>query len=75
MIWEEWVLDCSSVNHEHIPCFCPIEDREVVVWGMNVLQGRCPGNLVGVVHQGGQKECEKWVEKNPDWHAKYCRVE
>ena len=70
-IWGNWVMD---VTHEDgIYCFCPINDDNSIVVGMNVITDRCPGNLVGIFHEGGQDAVGEWEKLNPDWHSKYKR--
>ena len=68
--YPEWVIDVTKDPNP--PCFCPFErDLGAVVWGMNVISGKCPGKLVGVVHLGGQEEVEKWIAANPDWRERF----
>ena len=70
--WPNWVMD---VTHEKPPfCFCPIEDDGSIVLGMNLIADRCPGELVGIFHEGGQDDVENWEKKHPTWHKKYRRV-
>lgn len=66
--YEEWVLDVSFST----PCFCPF-DRETgeIVVGLNVITDKCPGELVGVVHRGGDEMAEKWCDENPGWHKRF----
>jgi hypothetical protein len=67
---ENWVLDVTLID-QYGPCFCPIRDDGDVVFGLNVAQAMCPGNLVAAVHMDGQDAAEKWVRDNPDWHEIY----
>jgi hypothetical protein len=65
--WTHWALDVSL----SAPCFVPVEmddagNVKTIVWGMTLVADRAPGNLIGVVHQGGQDAVEKWCDENPD---------
>lgn len=71
MIWKEWLIDITH-GTEPLPCFVPYErEDDAIVFGMNLLTDRCPGELVGVIHAGGQEAVEKWCADNPDWHDRY----
>lgn len=66
--WHEWVLDVSGDT----PRFAPVDDDNVVYWGMAVTTERCPGSLVGVASQLGHVHAEQWADDNPGWELKYC---
>jgi hypothetical protein len=68
----DYVLDIT--NGVEPPVFVCYENNEVV-FGLNVVSDKCPGNLVGVIHLDGQKEADKWVDENPNWHEKYGKGE
>ena len=71
--WKEWVLDIT-LGTEPMPCFCPYErDEDAIVFGMNLITERCPGELVGVVHMDGEKAVDRWVAENPNWYKKYSK--
>ena len=76
-LWEEWILDISSVDEQGVACFCPIErdqDGSIksIVWGMNYLTPRCPGKLVGLAAQGyTDADVHQWSEDNKNWYEKY----
>jgi len=71
-MWDEYVLDCSNIDVGWIPCFCPYENGKIIV-GVNILQDKCPGKLVGVIHSGGQQATEEWITQNPNWYKIYRR--
>jgi len=70
-MFENWVLDVTYMP-DMPPVFVPYEDGTLVL-GMNVMSEFCPGNLVGIIHEGGQEAAEKWYAENPDWYKKYSR--
>jgi len=71
-MWEEWVIDVSLDGIP--PCFVPYErDTNTLVLGMTIMADHCPGLLVGVAHDGGQVEVEKWCAENPDWQTRFSR--
>jgi hypothetical protein len=37
-----------------------------------LVQPRCPGELVGVFHEGGQEAADTWCQENRDWHERYA---
>jgi hypothetical protein len=65
-LWPDWLLDVTMDP----PCFVPYE-RGRAVLGMCVLTDRCPGRLVGVIHEDGQAAAENWCAENPDWRERY----
>ena len=68
-IWPNWAMD---VSHEKEPyCFCPIEKNGDIVLGMSFIADKCPGNLVAIFHERGQKAVEKWEKANPNWYEKH----
>lgn len=68
-----FVLDVSFGTSP--PTFVPFdEETGILSIGMNYLQDRCPGILIGVVHNQGQEAVEKFIENNPDWYEKYKRL-
>lgn len=70
MPWKNYVLDVSMI-HNDIPCWCPIEDDGGVVVGMNLIQSKCPGKMVGVFHPDGQEAVEEWCAANSEWRSKF----
>ena len=67
-MFRDFVMDVS--NGEPY-CFCPYEADGTVVFGLNIIAARCPGNLVGIIHSGGNAAAEAWLEANPDWRERY----
>ena len=67
--WPEWVIDAGFCR-DGLLCFCPIEnagtDEESIVFGFSHLGDKCPGKLVGVVHEDGQEAVEAWCAENHD---------
>jgi len=68
--WKEYVLD---ITHEPY-CFRPYNRAR----GMVILIGAsfaetCPGELVGVVHDGDQDAVDKWTKEHPNWYEKYTK--
>ena len=75
MPWKEWVVDVTH-GTENGACFCPYErESDSIVFGMNFITDRCPGDLVGVVHMGGNEAVEEWCAANPDWHDRLKRTD
>ena len=70
MDWKDWLMDVTFGDNP--PCFVPYEqEKKTIVFGMNMIQDKCPGNLVGVIHSQGQGAVEAWIKKNPDWHKRF----
>lgn len=68
-IWSEYLLDISLFPSY---CFVPYEkDTDSIVFGMNFIQEKSPGKLVGVIHSNGQEMVEEWCEQNPNWKTEY----
>lgn len=67
-IWTDYVL---NVTHEPYS-FHPFCDEEVVI-GMEMIYEKCPGNLVGVIHEDGQDAVNDWCAHNPDWFNCYSK--
>jgi hypothetical protein len=65
-MWKNWVLDVTR-DSDGERCFVPIDDGGRIVVGFNVITDECPGKLVGVFHEGGQEEVERWCAEHPDW--------
>ena len=64
MNYRRWVVDASmSYPGEGIFCFCPLDEAENVVTGMNLLAADPPAGseLVAVVHLDGQEAVEKFM--------------
>jgi hypothetical protein len=73
MDWKEWLLDVTH-GTDPFACFVPYErEDDAIVFGMNLMTDRCPGDLVGVIHAAGQEAVEKWMADNPDWHERHKR--
>ncbi len=69
---KNYVLDITFHGPDGPSCFVPIkDDMETILIGLAYLSDKCPGNLVGVIHQDGQHAVEQWITKNPNWHALY----
>ena len=68
MNWNDWVIDVT--HGTEYPCFVPY-DGETLVLGMNVISSKCPGNLVGILHTGGQDAANEWEKNNPNWFATF----
>ena len=67
-----WLLDVTNCVGE-LPCFCPYEELTgMIMTGLNVIADKCPGELIGVFHEGGQEAAEKWCCDNSDWHERYA---
>ena len=67
-----WLLDVTNRVGE-LPCFCPYEELTgMIMTGLNVIADKCPGELIGVFHEGGQEAVEKWCRDNQDWHERYA---
>jgi len=64
-----WVLDVTYTPALP-PVFVPYENGNLVL-GMNVVSATCPGELIGVIHEGGQEAAEKWCAENPNWYEQY----
>ena len=71
-MFNNWVLDVTYVPNMP-PVFVPYEDDGTLVLGMNVMSEKCPGELVGIIHEGGQEAVEKWCSENPNWYEQYSR--
>jgi len=68
-MFKDWVID-ASMSRDGFICFVPYEDD--TLWtGMNVLSTKCPGHLVGVIHEEGKEAAEEWIEKHPNWAEEY----
>jgi hypothetical protein len=68
-LWTNWIIDVT--NWPDSWCFCPYEDDGSIVFGMNLIQDRCPGNLVGLIHLDGQKQAEVFCHAVPDWKERF----
>jgi hypothetical protein len=67
-----WLLDVTNGVNE-MPCFCPYEEETgMIMTGLMLVQPRCPGELVGVFHEGGQEAADTWCQENRDWHERYA---
>jgi len=67
--WKEWLIDVSR-GEPYV--FVPYErETDQIVFGFNLMSGRSPGELVGVIHDGGREAADKWCEENPSWHSVY----
>ena len=64
MLWENWVLDASDNDGEPPFLFCPIEEDQTIIFGMNFMGLKPPGKLVGVIHKDGQDAVMEWVDKH-----------
>lgn len=63
----DWVVDVSLYPHV---CFVPYDDGDIML-GMSLITEHCPGNLIGVIHSGGQEAVEEWIAAYPDWKQTY----
>ena len=64
MMWENWVLDATGNDGTSPFVFYPIEDDATIIFGMNFLGDRPPGNVVAVIHAEGQEAVMNWCEKH-----------
>ncbi len=71
---QNWVIDLS-MSQEGVICFVPVDSGNNLIFGLNVLSGECPGNLVGVYHSGGADKANQWLKENPDWKSRYSNKE
>ncbi len=58
---DRWVID---VTYWPDYCFCPLNDDGVVLDGMNIISDRAPGELCGVLHQGGPEVVFEFIESH-----------
>lgn len=65
----DWVMDVSFYPKV---VFVPYENGDIIL-GMNLMTKLCPGNLIGVIHSGGQEAVEEWLAAHPDWKQKYSK--
>ncbi len=69
-MFENWVLDATFHKEgEPFLCFIPYEADGTLVTGMNILsdvEHFDQGNIVGIVHLDGQKQCDDWCATHPD---------
>ena len=68
--YREWVLDVTP----DVPVFVPFD-----VGTCSLVSGkdsaRCPGNLMGVYHEGGTDMADAWIAEHPDWRKQYDGIE
>jgi len=73
MDWKEWLMDVT--HGDSPPCFVPYErDTGDIVLGMSLITDQCPGELVGVIHAGGQQAAEEYCTANPQWHQQFAKA-
>lgn len=65
--WRQWALDVTT----GWPQFVPV-DGDTVHWALVCESDRCPGELVGVVSQLGEKHVEQWCAANPLWFVDWA---
>lgn len=71
-VMKTWLLDVTD-GSGGMPCFCPYEESTgTIMIGLHVIADKCPGELIGVFHEGGEDAAEKWCCDNPDWHERYA---
>ena len=67
-MWKEYVLD---ITHEPY-CFRPYNrERDMVILIGASFGDRCPGDLIGVVHETSQEASDKWIGEHPNWHEEH----
>jgi len=67
----KWVLDVTL----DYPCYCPYDtETGDIITGMNYVGGKCPGELIGVVHLDGEEHLNKWIEENRDLYTNILKA-